>query len=866
MSGTTETKQLEESPINDGNPVDDINETYAGRDSTGSDGDVEECDEELPINETTNADAGNLLADENSDRTFTDPDNTGFDEQYSDCSSSTETPTNDELEVEQSSECIDFATDNPQIAHPSSSQFQSGNKFPSDIANFSEPVSESDRFLLLKHGACQPKGVFKIDDKEFFVDTYYTYSYQQGSTTEIKMKRNWIAFSPSSKHLYCHHCWLFTGTSADWAHGFHPDTKNLQRKIIRHERNSDHIACTRAAQTWLNNSTIDAMNEKSFKEKTNFWREVTRRVINIVLTMAVLCIAFRGRVEKVGDGVCDGGNFLGLVMMQAQFDPFLREIIASPKRSVRYLSATIQNEIIKLLGNATRQSLKKKMTLSPFYAIIVDTTSDISRVDQLSVIIRWVDVNVMEVKESFMGFLHVTDGAADGLTTLVLNYFQELDLDVRKIRGQGYDGASVMSGAFGGVHVKVSEHLKSLGVTSPAPFVHCAAHNLNLVINDAVEASVDSITFFATISEIYTFFGQSLNRWAELALTESTVNKLKLKRLCTTRWSSRIDAVRAIKNRYSNIMKVLCKIILTGDKKQRDGAISIKVKMESFEFVLLLVVWERVLTSLNMASKQLQNVKTDLGASVTLLSMARSELQKLRDSWDSIVITAKELAVTWNVKTSFKDVRVRKVKSFFDELSTDSRLKNPEDRIRITVFNIILDVALKQLDGRFAGQSMVSSVFNFIQPSRLAKSSSEQLSSGVRKFLKLYSGDISEDVDLESELRQFTTYFKNDIREMATVTEILQKLQTTNLIPSFPGLTTICLLFITLPVTVASAERSFSKLKIIKNYLRSTMGQERLDELGMIAIENEEAKALNLDALIDTFAEKNARRRDRFNV
>ena len=132
--------------------------------------------------------------------------------------------------------------------------------------------------------------------------------------------------------------------------------------------------------------------------------------------------------------------------------------------------------------------------------------------------------------------------------------------------------------------------------------------------------------------------------------------------------------------------------------------------------------------------------------------------------------------------------------------------------------------------------------------------------------MKLYSGDISEDVDLESELRQFTTYFKNDIREMATVTEILQKLQTTNLIPSFPGLTTICLLFITLPVTVASAERSFSKLKIIKNYLRSTMGQERLDELGMIAIENEEAKALNLDALIDTFAEKNARRRDRFNV
>ena len=38
-------------------------------------------------------------------------------------------------------------------------------------------------------------------------------------------------------------------------------------------------------------------------------------------------------------------------------------------------------------------------------------------------------------------------------------------------------------------------------------------------------------------------------------------------------------------------------------------------------------------------------------------------------------------------------------------------------------------------------------------------------------------------------------------------------------------------------VTVASAERSFSKLKLIKNYLRSTMTQERLTTLSTISIE-----------------------------
>jgi len=39
---------------------------------------------------------------------------------------------------------------------------------------------------------------------------------------------------------------------------------------------------------------------------------------------------------------------------------------------------------------------------------------------------------------------------------------------------------------------------------------------------------------------------------------------------------------------------------------------------------------------------------------------------------------------------------------------------------------------------------------------------------------------------------------------------------------------TALLLFRTLPVTVATAERSFSKLKIVKNYLRNLMGQKPL--------------------------------------
>ena len=63
-------------------------------------------------------------------------------------------------------------------------------------------------------------------------------------------------------------------------------------------------------------------------------------------------------------------------------------------------------------------------------------------------------------------------------------------------------------------------------------------------------------------------------------------------------------------------------------------------------------------------------------------------------------------------------------------------------------------------------------------------------------------------------------------------------------------------ILLTVPVTVASAERSFSKLKLLKNYLRSTMSQERLNGLAMCCIEKTMLDSIDLDTLIDDFASK----------
>ena len=63
-----------------------------------------------------------------------------------------------------------------------------------------------------------------------------------------------------------------------------------------------------------------------------------------------------------------------------------------------------------------------------------------------------------------------------------------------------------------------------------------------------------------------------------------------------------------------------------------------------------------------------------------------------------------------------------------------------------------------------------------------------------------------------------------------------------------------------MPVTVASAERSFSKLKLLKSYLGSSMSQERLNDLAILCIEKNMLENIDVDTIINDFAFRNAKR------
>jgi hypothetical protein len=104
--------------------------------------------------------------------------------------------------------------------------------------------------------------------------------------------------------------------------------------------------------------------------------------------------------------------------------------------------------------------------------------------------------------------------------------------------------------------------------------------------------------------------------------------------------------------------------------------------------------------------------------------------------------------------------------------------------------------------------------------------------------------------------------------EIDLVSSLLKKkqgsidvLQFTTSLNIGPNLSIAIRILLTLPITVATGERSFSKLKIIKNYLKTMSTQNRINGLAMLAIEYELSNKLDLKEIIRDFAEKKVRKR-----
>eukprot|EP00096_Caligus_rogercresseyi_P010342 TRINITY_DN3731_c0_g1_i2.p1 TRINITY_DN3731_c0_g1~~TRINITY_DN3731_c0_g1_i2.p1 ORF type:complete len:181 (-),score=1.11 TRINITY_DN3731_c0_g1_i2:353-895(-) len=174
-----------------------------------------------------------------------------------------------------------------------------------------------------------------------------------------------------------------------------------------------------------------------------------------------------------------------------------------------------------------------------------------------------------------------------------------------------------------------------------------------------------------------------------------------------------------------------------------------------------------------------------------------------------------------------------------------------------TFFNMVMDTAISSLDERFQNLGEVNRIFGVLLD--FPNLGEEDLLLKCQTLSTALTYDSQPDIDgteLAKEMQNFPPLPSKKMTNMELLTFLHEK----KLVEIYPNMWVALRISATLPVTVAAAERSFSKLKLIKTYFRSTMMQERLSGLGIISINHVVSNQLSYDDIIDDFAPRKTRR------
>lgn len=719
--------------------------------------------------------------------------------------------------------------------------------------------SEVKQTILSGPIYCRPKSFPKDSRNAKFPVSILTCKQQNGDCVE----RDWLVWSEGKMALFYR---IFAGSSQTTGHlssvaGWSTKVgwKKLWDRVPMHERSSTHrenYIRWREAESHLHNDDAQ-LNEGILSEKLK-WREILRRIIDVILFLGERGLAFRGSTQRIGHP--DNGNFLGIIELLSHYDPLLREHVtkvaesqAKGKRlAVHYLSSDSQNEFISACAYHVRQKILNELINAKYYSVIVDATPDCSHVEQTTFILRYVSLSaygMFEVQERFLKFIDCNKKTGADIATLILDTLKDHSINVNDCRGQGYDNGSNMSGKYEGAQAHV------LRVNSLAIFSPCACHSLNLCGAHAAECCPEVQTYFGIVQKLYNLFSSSPMRWEIL---QENID-CSLHSMSQTRWSARIDSVRPFAAHIPGIKSALLalrELNLTSETKAEvDG---IHSYIHSFTCVIMSSIWIKVLAAIDLRNKVLQARSATLDIEVSNIDDLLKELMFLRQQWPSLLAEAKTVADEIGIPIAFPVKRKRKRKRFFDEkLYADDSSNNTEDTFKNEVFYVLIDAVIGGITTRFNAVKKITGTFSFLW--QYLSMDENELHSSVRKFVNEYSVDVSDDLIQEmDEIKKIhRSNFGEDQLRQVQLLNCLHKYKLTTL---FPNCCVALRIFCTLPVTVAEGERSFSKLSYIKNYQRSTMTQYRLTDLGTLAIESKLARQLNFDNIIDHFANLKARK------
>ena len=713
-------------------------------------------------------------------------------------------------------------------------------------------------------------------------------------TTENK--RDWLVYSPRHDCMYCFWCLMFIPVTtpfyeANWTQTGVSNWKKGLQKVREHEVTDIHLSAAFRFSSFISSQNIKKclaesalITSQKRKKKIDDNRKSMTSSLNITLFLCRQILAFRGHNEDSASH--NKGNFLELSDLIANYDLTLaRQLKENPKYS-NYRSPAAQNEMIYSLAEVLRKDIRNEIKAANIFSLLIDETADVSKVEQVSFVFRYA-LNG-EIFETFLTYKDVTSTTGKNLFETTKGVLDANGFRIDDLRALGTDGAANMQGEYKGVKARVAE------VNPFAKSVHCACHALNLVLVQACRGSIEVKLFFATLEELYSFIEASPKRHDQFKKAQEElelVPVVSLKRHAATRWESHSKVLKDVKATYPAIVRMLQEVTrketASDVVSKANGLLTYSM---TFEFVLMIVVFDAILQQTSILSKTLQGSTIDLHEAFQLVDSCVRNLRSLRDEalLEEFIQQARNIAEKADVHTSFAEKRSRKKKRQFDERSSDDVTTDPAAHFKREVYYSSLDVIDHQMNERFGKNRDVMAAFGCLSPESLLNGSPSENRASLEKIFKEYGPDGSGDVKREvfHEYALFQERFKENggieisMRKRISVKKrkrrifrwevqqgkctspkhLFKFLYSSKLHKVYPNLYKLYQVFLTIPVTTAEAERSFSKLKLIKTHQRSRMVQQRTTDLALVSIERQ--REIDIDKAIDVFATIKNRRKD----
>ena len=453
--------------------------------------------------------------------------------------------------------------------------------------------------------------------KQVFVpDKNYKFEKPLGSNRKFVYnwlsQYRWLYFSHKNQGAYCLPCVMFSGKDIEKAKNLitQPFTnyKNATTYFKKHEesRESNHAKSMFAYNMFLKEMAgkvvpVSATLTSKSKHDKEDSRHILLSIIDGILLCAQLSLPFRGNKDSLKHQSDPGlglinlgiGNFIPILQFSArQGNALLERHLKKASKRAKYTFAPTQNLFLQCAYEIMTEKIVSEIKESKYFTILADEAADSSNLEQMAFCIRFIDKKC-EIREEFLQFVDCSnDVSAEGLYKSIKNALSTLNLDIANCRGQGYDGASTISGSVNGVDARIR------GDCNKAVYTHCFNHRLNLAVSSTY--SILSVrNTMDTIREISDLFRNSPgreNKFKEFFEQFPHLNYKKLMNVCLTRWLERIVAFDRFHEFYVIIFNTHnfmseSKVI---NVNTRSRASQLLKKMMDFEFIFAMIMLKHI--------------------------------------------------------------------------------------------------------------------------------------------------------------------------------------------------------------------------------------------------------------------------------